>query len=129
MAQSASRQVAVAIERGEVTSLAAQLCINRILTAKDVADAARQGDEVAKEIIRSTGSRLGEALAILVDLLNPELIVIGGLAIRLGESLMAPARIAMEREALPAAAKACRIVPATLGENIGDIAAICVAMG
>jgi glucokinase len=48
---------------------------------------------------------------------------------RLGESLLAPARMAMEREALPASAKICQIVPAALGEQIGDVAAICVAMG
>jgi glucokinase len=129
MAQAAYRQVTAAIEKGEVTSLAAQFATNRILTAKDVADAARQGDELAKQIVRNTGTRLGEALAILVDLLNPEMIVIGGLAMRLGESLLTPARAAMEREALPAAARACRIVPASLGEQIGDIAAICVAIG
>jgi glucokinase len=55
--------------------------------------------------------------------------VIGGIAMRMGESLLAPARAVMEREALPAAAEACRIVPAALGERIGDIAATCVATG
>jgi glucokinase len=128
MAQAAYRQVAAAMENGDATSLGAQMSANKILTAKDVADAARQGDQLAGQIVRDTGDRLGEALAILVDLLNPELIVIGGLAMRLGESILAPARAVMEREALPAAARACRIVPAALGERIGDIAAICVAV-
>lgn len=129
MAQTAVLQVKTAIENGEVTSLAAQLIANKTLTAKDVADAARQGDAVAKRLIHSTAERLGEALAILVDLLNPELIVIGGLAMRFGDSLLAPARIVMQREALDVPANACKIVPAALGEQIGDIAAICVAMG
>lgn len=129
MAEAAYQEVAVAMEKGEATSLAADLLVSRILTAKDVAAAAQQGDALAKRIVRSTGTRLGEALAILVDLLNPELIVIGGLAMRLGESLLGPARTAMEREALTVSARACRIVPAALGEQIGDIAAICVAMG
>jgi glucokinase len=111
MAQAATKRVVAAMEKGEVTSLVGQLATNRILTAKDVADAARQG------------------LAILVDLLNPELIVIGGIAMRMGESLMVPARAAMGREALPASAEVCRVVPAALGERIGDIAAACVAMG
>ncbi len=129
MAQTAVQQVKAATEKGEVTSLAAQLATNKTLTAKDVADAARQGDAVAKRIVHSTAERLGEALAILVDLLNPELIVIGGLAMRFGDSLLAPARIVMQREALDVPARACKIVPAALGEQIGDIAAICVAMG
>lgn len=129
MAQVATKRVVAAMEKGEVTSLVAQLSTNRRLTAKDVADAARQGDEMARQIVCSTGTRLGEALAVLVDLLNPELIVIGGIAMRIGEALLEPARAAMKREALPAAAEACRIVPAALGERIGDIAAVCVAIG
>lgn len=129
MARAAYDRVLAARENGEITSLVGQLATNRILTAKDVADAAQQGDELACQIICGAGTRLGEALAILVDILNPELIVIGGIAVRLGESLLEPARAAMKREALPTAANACRIVAAALGERIGDIAAVCVAMG
>lgn len=129
MAQFASQQVAAAIENGEATLLAAHFASKGTLTAKDVAEAAERGDELAKQIVHRTGIRLGEALAIIVDLLNPELIVVGGLGMRLGERLLAPARAAMEKEALAASARACRIVAALLGEQIGDIAAICVAMG
>jgi glucokinase len=129
MAQVATSEVAAAIKRGEATILSGTFHDNEGLTAKDVADAAQQGDELAKQIIHSTGIRLGEALAILVDILNPERIVIGGLAMRLGDSILGPARLAMQREALAPSAAVCQIVPATLGEQIGDIAAICVAMG
>jgi glucokinase len=129
IAQVAVRDVEAAAKRGEATELAAKLKDKGALTARDVADAAADGDAVAKRILESTGRRLGEALAILVDLLNPERIVIGGIAMRLGESLLAPARLAMEREALPGSARICQVVPAALGEGIGDVAAICVAMG
>jgi glucokinase len=129
IAQVGKQEVAAAIERGESTALAPLLRNGGGITAKDIAIAAQQGDELAKRIIRSTGTRLGEALAILVDILNPERIVIGGLAMRLGESLLTPARAAMEREALTPSCERCSIVPAALGEQIGDIAAICVAMG
>jgi glucokinase len=129
MAQVACKEVEAAIGKGETTALVAKHNDNRNLTAKDVADAAQHGDELSLRIISETGSRLGEALAILIDLFNPERIVIGGLAMRMGESLLAPARVAVEREALPASARLCQIVPAALGERIGDVAAICVAMG
>jgi len=129
MAQVAHDEVEAALGKGETTALAAKFRGGGVLTAKDVADAANEGDRLAQQIINDTGSRLGEALAILIDLFNPERIVIGGLAMRLGERLLAPARLTMEREALPASAKICRIVPAALGEQIGDVAAICVAMG
>lgn len=114
---------------GHQTLLSQCLQTNGALTARDVAEAARQGDALARKLIRGTGRRLGETLAILVDILNPERIVIGGLAMRLGDDLLKPARAVLEREALPASAAVCRIVPAELDERIGDIAALCIAMG
>jgi len=129
MAQVAAREIVNAIERGEATILAGVLETKGAVTAKDVGEAAQAGDELAVRILESTGSRLGEAMAILVDLFNPERIVVGGLAMRLGERLLTQARKAMEREALPESAKLCQVVPAALGERIGDVAAICVAMG
>ncbi len=125
MAQVAVRVLAQCKKRGESTTLANSIA----LTARDIADAAQQGDAVAQRIIRMTGTRLGEVLSIVIDILNPERIVIGGLAMRLRESLLAPARKVVQREALAQAAAVCQILPAELGENIGDIAALCVAQG
>jgi glucokinase len=99
------------------------------ITAKDVGLAAEKGDAVARRILTICGRKLGLALAILVDVLNPERIVIGGLAMRLGDLILEPARQALRKEALQPALAACRVVPAMLGERIGDIAALCVAMG
>jgi glucokinase len=127
MAQVAQRRVEAAQKKGTNTLLAAVLDRNRRITARDVAEAAQQGDALAKQIVRSTARRLGEALAILMDILNPDRIVIGGLAMRFGETLLGPARAIIKREALPASV--CPIVPAALDEQIGDIAALCVAMG
>lgn len=126
MALAAAQEVEAAARRGESTELAAK---PGALTAKDVAEAACRGDAVAMRIVESTGNRLGEAMAILVDVLNPERIVVGGLAMRMGESLLAPARRALMCEALPGSARICQVMPASLGESIGDVAAICVAMG
>jgi glucokinase len=127
MAQVAESRVQAASKKGKSTLLAKYLEENQTVTARDVAAAAQQGDALARQIIRSTGRRLGEALAILADILNPERIVIGGLAMRLGETLLRPARTVLQREALAPAT--CQIVPAALSEQIGDIAALCVAMG
>jgi glucokinase len=129
MAQVAKKAVESAIRKKEPTILTAPLRQNKALTARDVAMAVHKGDAVASRILRSTGKRLGEVLAILVDILNPERIVIGGLAMRLGETLLGPAREVMIREALPYSTAVCQIVPAQLDECIGDVAALCVAMG
>jgi glucokinase len=125
VAQVAARAVRDAGRKRTETTLAKR----EGLTARDVAIAAGKGDAVAIQVIRSTGERLGEVLAILVDILNPQRIVIGGLAIHLGEAIMAPAREVMRREALAPAAECCEVVPAALGERIGDIASLCVAIG
>jgi len=129
VAQVACQEVEAAIKRGEPTALAAKFQANGAVTAKDVGEAAQQGDKLAQRILESTGNRLGEALAILVDLFNPDRIVIGGMAMRLGDSLLGPARAMMQREGLPGPAAHCQVVPASLGERIGDVSAICIAMG
>jgi len=99
------------------------------VTARDVGLAAQAGDAVARRILRRSGERLGQTLAMLMDVLNPQRIVLGGLAWRMGEPLLAPMRRVMKREALPQTLRACEVVPAALGEKIGDVAAMCVAMG
>ena len=128
MPQVAEKAVKAALKRRESTKLAELLRRGKPITARDVALAAHKGDAVAARILRSTGERLGAVLAILVDILNPEKIVVGGLAIRLGDTLLEPAREVLMREALPYSAAVCQVVPAELGERIGDVAALCIAM-
>ena len=86
------------------------------------------GDPDALAVVERVATYLGQGLAILADILNPEIIVIGSMAVRLGETLLAPARRAMKEEALPGAYAACRVVPAKLGGRIGDVAALCAAI-
>jgi glucokinase len=126
MALHAADTIRTAIASGEPTILADRL---PDISGRDIGTAMAVGDKVATQIVQETGRRLGEALAVLVDILNPERIVVGGLALRFGDDLLEPARKRMQEEALPAAAAACSVVPAALGEQIGDAAAICIAMG
>ncbi len=98
------------------------------VTARQVAECALAGDADARAIVCEVGRYLGRGLAVLLDVLNPEVVVIGSLAVRLGELVLAPARAELEREALPAAVRACRITPAALGERLGDVAALCAAI-
>jgi glucokinase len=127
MAQIAAREAAAARRAGR-TSLLLQNDAEHRITARDVAEAAKAGDKLALKITNICGRKLGETLAILVDVLNPECIVIGGLAMRFGELVLKPARKWMRKEALGPSADACSIVPAQLSERIGDVAALCIAM-
>lgn len=96
------------------------------ITAKVVAEAARKGDPLARKVYEISARQLGKGLSIVVDILNPELIVIGSIYSR-NEDMMRPfVEEVLSIEALPLANKVCRIVPA-LGESIGDYAALSVA--
>lgn len=97
------------------------------VTAKSVADAANAGDELACGIYRDSGCALGRGLALLIDILNPEMIVIGSIYQR-AEHLLAPyAEEEIRKNALRQSAQVCRVVPAKLANGIGDYAAISLA--
>lgn len=98
------------------------------ITAKDVAIAAYSGDVVAREIFAKSGQYLGKTLAILIDLLNPQRIVIGSIFSRARSLLWPQAEEALQVEGLQHAIEVCQVVPAELGEQIGDYAALAVAI-
>ncbi|MFH2002584.1 MAG: ROK family protein [Planctomycetota bacterium] len=98
------------------------------VSPRELARLAEEGDAAASAVLDEAGRCLGAGLAILLDVLNPEVIVIGSLAVRLGRLVLDPAREVMVREALPGAVAACRLVPAALGERLGDVASLCAAI-
>lgn len=97
------------------------------ITAKDVAVAAFEGNEDACDVYRRCGEKLGLGLSFLVDILNPEVIVIGSVYARCENLLKDSMLGVMRKEALAPALSVCEVRPAELGENIGDYAALSVA--
>ena len=128
IARLAARIISEKLQAGEVVDFCPAIDSIKDVTAKDVFEAAIAGDPVAEEIINISASYLGKGLAILIDILNPECIVIGSIYTRNEELLKPHIEKVLEREAIPAANKVCKIVPAALGDNIGDYAALCVAL-
>lgn len=98
------------------------------LSGRNIVDLAHDSDPLALRVVTTCGEYLGRGLAILIDTLNPELIVVGGMGVRLGELLLEPARRVVQQEAIAGGIDTCSIVPAALGERIGDIAALCAAL-
>ena len=97
------------------------------ITAKAVADAMREGDPLAKRVYEISARQLGKGLSIVIDILNPEVIVIGSIYAR-NEDIFKPLmEEVLAQEALPLANKVCKVVPAALGESIGDYAALSIA--
>ncbi|MDI1336610.1 MAG: ROK family protein [Lacunisphaera sp.] len=97
-------------------------------TTKQIAAAAQRGDRLARAIMAESGQRLGEALALIIDTLNPERIVLGGFYPPCRQLLEPAMRQSLAREALPHSLAACRILPAELGETIGSHGAIAIAL-
>ena len=97
------------------------------LTAEVVCNAAKSGDALALRIMEQCGAMLGVGLSIVMDILNPERIVIGSIFARAGELLWPAAKKVIENETLVQTRSVCRIVPSELSESVGDIAALTVA--
>ncbi len=113
---------------GEKTDLCPTKEELNCITAKKVADAAKKGDALAIEIYQICGEYLGRGLAVLVDILNPQAIIIGSIYERSSELLVNTMEKALKSEALPLSLECCKILPAKLGDAIGDFAALGVAL-
>ena len=98
------------------------------VTAKAVAQAALGGDAAALEVFNESARRLGQGLSLVIDLLNPDCIVIGSVYARSEALFQRELRRTLQRETLPDSLAACRIVPAALGDAIGDYAALSLAV-
>ena len=110
----------------------APVCIENMggmsaITTKKLSEAAKAGDKFAKRVFAKSGEMLGKGLAIMIDVLNPEKIVLGGVFMRSAELLVPAMQKVLAREALAESLSVCEIVPAKLSENIGDVAALAVA--
>ena len=93
------------------------------LTAETVYEAIIAGDLYAKEVMHETAKFLGVGLANLINILNPEMVVISGGVTRAGEHLFEPLRAQIRRRAFRHAEENCRIVSSTLGGMAGVIGA------
>jgi glucokinase len=98
------------------------------VTAKDVAEAMYQGDAYASEIVIQAMNYLGIGMANLVNLFNPEMIVIGGGLSNLGDRLLDPVRRGIDLHAFPAAAREVQVTIAQLGEDVGIVGAASAAI-
>ncbi len=95
---------------------------------RDLVAAMLADDPEALDVAAEAGRWMGRGLALLVDAFNPQVVVLGSLAVALGDRVLATARRVLAEEALPQAVAACQVVPAALGEGIGDVAALMAAL-
>jgi glucokinase len=121
------RYVSLAVSRRPDTPIGRALEEGRELTGPLVTELAEQGDPVAQDAIAAIGRNLGIGLANVVNIFNPEVIVIGGGVIGAGEMLLRPAREEMMRRALAPGRDEVRVVAAERGPEAGMVGAAILA--
>ena len=117
-----------ALERGESPVFCKDRESMDKITAKEIGEAAERGDALSLEIFHKVAQELGKGLSILVDILKNEKIIIGSIYLRQRALLEAGMMEVLQKEALRQAREAVQILPAGLGEKLGDYAAVSVGL-
>jgi len=98
------------------------------ITAQEVSLAAQGGDQLALEVVSQAANYLGAGMVNVVNIFNPEMIVIGGSVAKMGELLLNPVRQLVSKKAFELSAQAVPIVPAGLGDDVGLLGAAVFAL-
>ena len=110
------------------SALGRALAEGRPMTGALVTELAHDGDAVAAEVVRRVGWALGVGIASLVNIFNPEVVVVGGGVIAAGDLLLEPAREVVATRALSPSRDLVRIVPARFGAESGMLGAAALAL-
>ena len=98
------------------------------VSAREAVQRADAGDERMLAALHASAERMGACFAMMIDLLNPERIVVGSIFARAERHFRDAMQRVIDREALPLSRAVCRVVPAQLGDAIGDYAALSVGI-
>ena len=122
-------QAAVRNEKAAATALL-DLVGGRVedLRSEHVLAAARHGDALALQLVEETAYYMGWGIANLVNILNPDIVLLGTIAIAAGDLLLNPIRKTVSEFAMTRPAEAVKIAPAQLGEALGDLAAVALVV-
>ena len=99
------------------------------ISAKTIAEYARKGNVFCKRVYNVSGKMLGKTLSILIDVLNPQTIILGGVYMRANDLINPSMKKELLKESLLFSLGVVEILPAELAENIGDYAALSIAKG
>jgi glucokinase-like ROK family protein len=122
-----ARQARELVQAGQRTHLATMGAPEK-LTARDVAEAAAQGDHLAQQLLAQAGEYIGISLAGVINLLNPGVVVIGGGVALAGDLLLEPIRAQVRKRSLQAGGRAAQVVSASLGQRSIALGAVAAAL-
>ena len=104
------------------------IAIDPDITTKIIFEKARQGDGFFLSVVKESAEKFARVVSMLIDLFNPEVIVAGGVFMRNYQLFMEYMTPILQAESLGDSYRVCRILPAEIGENIGDYAALAIAV-
>ena len=122
-----ARRAIQEVNSGRRTMLAQITPVSNI-HSRDVIAAARRGDLVSQQIVSEAGVHLGTALASLVNLFNPSMVVVGGGVAQIGDLLLEPIRETVHQRSLLPASRSVRITSALLGRRSSAMGAVVQAL-
>jgi glucokinase-like ROK family protein len=122
-----ARQASELVRSGSNTLLASMDRGDNI-TTRDVAEAASKGDHECQQLFAKAGQYIGVAVAGIVNLLNPGLVVIGGGVAQAGDLLLEPIRMEIVRHTLQLSASSVRVTSASLQYRSGAMGSVAVAL-
>lgn len=128
IAKLARKRAEEQLEAGRSPSFCASRDELSEITAEKVGKQAQAGDELARDIFHEVGEKLGQGLAMLVDILNPARIVVGSIYLRQQSILEPAAQKILREEAIERSRNVCEVVPPGLGEQVGEFASLAVAL-
>lgn len=124
-----ARRAKEAIQKEPATAILALVdgCVEQV-KSEHVLEAARHGDALALKLVDETAYYMGWGIANLVNILNPDIVLLGTIAIAAGDLLLKPIRETVAALAMARPADAVKIMPAQLGEALGDLAAVALVV-
>ena len=122
-----ARQARELVRQGQRTHLSTLASIDR-LSARDVAEAAAQGDHLAQQLFAQAGDYIGIALAGVMNMLNPGVVVIGGGVAQSGDLLLEPIRAQIRKRSLQAGVLTSQVTSASLGLRSSALGAVAAAL-
>jgi len=128
IAQMARTMVLEKLQTGKKVSFCRDINEINAITAKTVFDAAKEGDPLALEVVQVCGIYLGQGLSVIVDVFNPEVIILGTIYVHNDELLYPHLIKVVKNESIERSLEICKIVPAQLGESIGDYSSVTTAL-
>ena len=123
-----TREASVIAQRHPDSALGRAFRAGRAVEGPLVTELAHDGDAAARAVIELIGTRVGVAIASLVNVFNPELVVVGGGVMGAGEMLLVPARAELHRRALPPSRDLVQVVPAAYAHEAGMVGAAALAL-